>query len=231
MKELTEQKEKNEKKTGKVFLLLMATAILCIGIPFILAFLHLEKELELDKSQIAVKPVNSNHYQSKQGHERTQLLKHNLLSVGGQKESGSTGPPRSDEVLDEVKRNIRSYREKRVPLFPDGGFWEKADAFLDQMLSREEHNQEWTRKIETEGREYLEGVGMHDTEIASVDCRESICKVEFFHNDERAVEKFKVLGIAGIAPWKGERYGSFRDDTQGDKIESYMFFAPGGFKK
>lgn len=118
---------------------------------------------------------------------------------------------------------------EKESLFPDGGFWDKAEEHFNKSLMKQRRNAEWSYDTEEEGNAFLKERELGDTQILSVDCRDTLCRVDFVHEDDRAIESFKERGLSHEAPWKGERYGRFEEEKGEDGYHSFMYFSPFGF--
>ncbi|MDJ0765121.1 MAG: hypothetical protein QNJ97_19215 [Myxococcota bacterium] len=101
-------------------------------------------------------------------------------------------------------------------------FWERAPRVIEKMLNEEREDYSWTNHIESAGSSFLQEKELGGTEIRSVDCRETICRVEFIHADDEARKKFEEDGRAD-GPWTGDQYGR-KIVLEDGRVGKYVYF-------
>ncbi|MBN2527448.1 MAG: hypothetical protein JXR76_13730 [Deltaproteobacteria bacterium] len=94
------------------------------------------------------------------------------------------------------------------------------------MFQQQEIDVSWTNNVEQAATRLFNEQQFEGTEINFVECRTSLCKVEFRHDAMNSHETF-VRGNMDPGPWvrdSGDAMGSVREDPDGT-IRSFVYFS------
>lgn len=79
---------------------------------------------------------------------------------------------------------------------------------LDAQLEQEAYDTGWAAAVESQTWDIFYNSDLLDSEITNIDCRTSLCKIVFEHQDESALNNFKNELVRHIKLGKGEVYFS-----------------------
>jgi len=101
----------------------------------------------------------------------------------------------------------------------------QATSAMEDTFWSEIYDGEWTANLESELLDTLERRSISNTTLDIVQCHDSICLVEFFHDTEQAQEMM-MHHISAIRPYIGG-FMAKRDDS-GSDIRTLVYFARPG---
>ncbi|MFL0809523.1 MAG: hypothetical protein K6L76_03840 [Agarilytica sp.] len=74
---------------------------------------------------------------------------------------------------------------------------------LDELLQQEDYDTEWAASVESETWGAFYNAGIEHSDITSIDCRSSICKIVFEHSDAHAQGDFQKVLTRHIQSHRG----------------------------
>ncbi len=97
------------------------------------------------------------------------------------------------------------------PAIETGGV-SPALAKINQKFQQESYDVRWAAMVESETWEAFYKANLESSEIESVDCRTSICKIIVIHNDEAAEQKFYQTLLAKLNGQRGELHSQISQE-------------------
>lgn len=93
---------------------------------------------------------------------------------------------------------------------------------MDRTLEQEGENDRWTEDVIAFSKDLLLDGSLEGTSLVKVDCRQTMCKAVFLHQDD---ESFEIFGesVGKDSPWSGDRT-RINDKRDNGEIEVSMFF-------
>lgn len=91
---------------------------------------------------------------------------------------------------------------------------------LDTQLEQEAYDTEWAAVVESQTWDIFYSSDILDSEITTIDCRTTLCKIVFEHQNENALNEFKNELVRHIKHGKGNIY--FSKNTQG-KLNTIIY--------
>ena len=129
------------------------------------------------------------------------------------------------QIRRSTKNSNQEYSQQEIHRITKDKFETLAPVFLENMFQAQKIDNEWTNTISEETEQYFSKMQLEGTVLNSVECRETLCKVEFDHYDlEKQATFFK--GPVNNGPWirrSGETFGSF-DKNEGGTMRSTLYF-------
>jgi len=116
--------------------------------------------------------------------------------------------------------SIKELHQKTGPYYAD-----MAPEVLEKMLQREKPDVEWTSSVTKEAQKVLEYEESQGTTLYKTDCRETLCKIQFDHENLDRHKSF-MDGRMDLGPWMagaGNALGSYKKQD-GDKLRSFIYF-------
>lgn len=107
----------------------------------------------------------------------------------------------------------------------DPYFWEMAPALLEEMWKNEEIDRDWTVRVNEEAENLLKNDQYEGTSLLEIDCRQSLCRIEFAHVDIEASNRFKRSDMRN-GSWiseAGNSLGGFAESDTG-QISTFIYF-------
>ncbi len=105
-------------------------------------------------------------------------------------------------------------------------YWEKAPEILADMLAEERENEAWKIQTKAGAQKLLEDEMFAGTELRTIDCRETLCRVDLWHKSAAEFETFKNEGTM-LEPWVGDQYGTHEKLDNGE-IQTTLYFSNNG---
>jgi len=106
-------------------------------------------------------------------------------------------------------------------------FWEQAPQVLEEMLAGDERDEEWTGSVLEEGDVALKDAVLSGTRIHEVDCRATLCRITFSHDDQASFDLFNKQG-PDVGPWTGGDQFGGAVDLPGGGLGTYIYFVRSG---
>jgi hypothetical protein len=134
-----------------------------------------------------------------------------------------------DQYPDLATMTDEEIEKGKLHMKTDPYFWEMAPSLLEEMLEKEEENKNWTSRVNEEATEMLQDDQFAGTSLLGVDCRQSLCKIEFAHNDIETSNKFKRSDMRK-GSWISESGNSLGGFAQSDtgQISTFIYFTDVG---
>ncbi len=85
-------------------------------------------------------------------------------------------------------------------------------AKINQKFQQESYDVRWAAMVESETWQAFYKANIESSEIESVDCRTSICKIIVIHNDEAAEQKFHQTLLAKLNGQRGELHSQITQE-------------------
>ena len=124
------------------------------------------------------------------------------------------------ERTDANELSMKKLHQKTGPYYAD-----MAPEVLEKMLQREKPNIEWTSSVTKEAQKVLAYEESQGTTLYKTDCRETLCKIQFDHENLDRHKSF-MDGRMDLGPWMagaGTAFGSYKEQD-GDKLRSFIYF-------
>lgn len=108
-------------------------------------------------------------------------------------------------------------------------FFEMAAEVLDEMYLEQPANDRWTAEVRESAEMLFDNAGVTGTEIHSIDCRDTLCKVEFAHDDGITYDSFMARRM-NEGPWVAQAGEAFSDSVENNdgSIRSFVYFTNPG---
>jgi hypothetical protein len=111
-------------------------------------------------------------------------------------------------------------------------FMDMGPSVLEEMFQTQLPDNFWTKEIQTMSDGLWTDAAFDGTILENVDCRETLCKMEFYHNNKEAHDTFLMQGI-NIGPWNtsaGETMGGQTAHDDGSVTTNVIFSRTGDFE-
>lgn len=104
-------------------------------------------------------------------------------------------------------------------------YWDMAAVTLEKMHHAQAPDLEWTDSIEDEARKTMELEEAAGTELEEVDCRQSLCRIGYFHKDGDAFDRY-YNGPMDEGSWISGASNSFggTEILEDGTVESFLYF-------
>ncbi len=130
---------------------------------------------------------------------------------------------KAEQELDEqmfMSKEVAELHEKT-----GAHYFSMGPAMLEEMHQEQDSNHHWSQRTEEAAAEALLYEESAGTTLSSVDCRETLCKMAFTHENLGRHKSF-VNGRMDMGPWisgAGDAMGSYEVAEDGT-IESFIYF-------
>ena len=129
-------------------------------------------------------------------------------------------------TAEELEEGIRRAERRKIL---DENYWEKAPRAFEIVMDEENKDIHWSNQVVQDGNALLKEHQLAGTTVVQADCRETVCKVVFEHDDVESAEQFRKHQVSSQAPWSGEQYGT--RVTEDGKTLTHLYFSQDEEKK
>ncbi len=124
-------------------------------------------------------------------------------------------------LTEEEARALKALHEKTGPYY-----WELAPQILEDIIRDESRDAVWQTDVETAAEKLFSEIAPKGTTLGKVNCRSTLCKIHFSHDDETAYKTFMDSRMEK-GPWiggAGDALGGYERGDNGE-LESFVYFS------
>ncbi len=101
---------------------------------------------------------------------------------------------------------------------------ESATLRFDEAMERQPTNRAWSAEVTDAAMRLLRSNTSEGTQLSSVDCRQTICRIRVNHRDIEAEKAFWHSTFTADGPWSDHLQGG-PSRSSGDALSSFIYFA------
>ena len=129
---------------------------------------------------------------------------------------------KNDDVNEE--EGSLSEEEKEIRRIIAKTQWKEMRFELAKAFDAEPANSKWTSEVESGAYEVLNNKLFQTSDLESVDCRMSLCKVVFTHPDESSRKEFQLIA-SDMGPWGEIDSHGFPAESEDGGLETIIYFS------
>ncbi|MDJ0763021.1 MAG: hypothetical protein QNJ97_08550 [Myxococcota bacterium] len=181
---------------------------------------------------------NREPIESRQDGERHSIAKQGKKEIRSNIEKQSLKISKLNSLIKELKSSHDSYegslppvgqvseehlkaKERMKKIQPY--YWQKAPEILEEILSEQEEDTTWSKRVETNVKGMLSDELFHGTDYVTTHCGTKLCKVVVRHVNEEAFKTFQAEG-SERGPWDGNLHGQ-KSLLPNGELRTSMYFS------